>query len=82
MKFRRRTSIESSSSSAANNSTARSIAWQASGRPAPRNAVIGVVFVTTLRPSNSMRGIAYTPLAMSIVKVGRKAPTTGYAPAS
>ncbi len=38
-------------------SSARSIACVASGRPAPRNAVIGVVFVTTERPSNSIRGI-------------------------
>ena len=46
MKFLRRTSAGSSCSSAANTSIARSIACVASGRPAPRNAAIGVVFVT------------------------------------
>ena len=56
--FFRRTSAGSIPISAANASIARSIACVASGRPAPRNAVVGVVFVTTERPSNSMRGIA------------------------
>ncbi len=58
MKFLRRTSIGSMPSSAANMSIARSIACVASGRPAPRNAEIGVVFVATERPSNSIFGIA------------------------
>ena len=35
-----------------------SIAWAASGRPAPRKLVVGVVFVTTDRPSISILGIA------------------------
>ncbi len=47
-KLRLRTSAGSMPSSAANMSIARSIAWHASGRPAPRNAPIGVVFVTTV----------------------------------
>ena len=58
MKFLRLTSAGSMASSAANVSIARSIACVASGRPAPRKAEIGVVFVTTERPSNSIRGIA------------------------
>ena len=47
MKLRRRTSAGSTPISAAKASTARSIACAASGRPAPRKAVVGVVFVTT-----------------------------------
>ncbi len=58
IRFCRRTSTGSSAAFAANRSTARSITWLASGRPAPRNEVMGVVFVTTERPSASMRGIA------------------------
>ena len=58
IRFRRRSSTGSIPSSAASMSIARSIACVASGRPAPRNEVIGVVFVTTERPSTSMRGIA------------------------
>ena len=60
----------------------RSIACAASGLPAPRIVVMGVVFVTTESPSTSMRGIAYTPLESSPVRFGRKAPTPGYAPVS
>ncbi len=58
MKFRRLTSAGSIPSSAANVSIARSITCAASGRPAPRNAPIGVVFVTTEQLSNSIVGIA------------------------
>ncbi len=58
MKFLRRTSAGSIPISAANTSSARSIACDASGRPAPRNAEIGVVFVTTDLPSNSMVGMS------------------------
>jgi hypothetical protein len=36
----------------------RSIACEASGLPAPRTVVTGVVFVTTDVPSTSIRGIA------------------------
>ena len=49
MKFLRRTSAGSMPISAAKRSIVRSIACAASGRPAPRIVVIGVVFVTTER---------------------------------
>ena len=58
MKFLRRTSAGSSPISAAKRSTARSIAWVASGRPAPRNGPTGVVFVTTACAWTSIFGIA------------------------
>ncbi len=54
----------------------------ASGRPAPRYAPVGVVFVATLIEFSSTLGIAYTPCAMVRVKKGRNAPIAGYAPAS
>ena len=41
-------------------SIARSAAAVASGRPAPRYAVIGVVLVTTLVVRHSMLGMSYT----------------------
>ncbi len=63
--------------SAANRSTARSIVCVASGRPAPRNDVIGVVFVTTEHPSTSIRGMAYTALDISAVRCGRNAAEHG-----
>ena len=47
MKLRRRSSLGSIPISAANTSTIRSIASVASGRPAPRYAPIGAVFVVT-----------------------------------
>ena len=81
-KFLRRTSAGSSPISAAKRSSARSIACAASGRPAPRIEVVGVVFVTTDRPSTSTLGISYTALAMRQVRFGRYAPRIGYAPAS
>ena len=77
MKFFRRTSAGSSPTAPAKRSIARSIACVASGRPAPRMEVVGVVEVTTERPSNSIFGIAYTALAMSPVRFGRNAPRIG-----
>ena len=47
MKFSRRTSTGSLPSLRASASTARSIAYVASGRPAPRYASVGTVFVKT-----------------------------------
>ena len=47
MKLSRRTSTGSLPSSRASASTARSIAYVASGRPAPRYASVGVVCVKT-----------------------------------
>jgi hypothetical protein len=47
MKFFRRSSIESISSSAASASIVRSSTYVASGRPAPRYASVGVVCVNT-----------------------------------
>ena len=58
MKFLRRTSIGSIPISAANRSIMRSSDCDASGRPAPRNVVTGVVFVRTPRPWTSIFGIA------------------------
>ena len=63
--------------SAANTSIARSIACAASGRPAPRNAVIGAVLVTTDCAVTSTRGIRYTPLAINRVRFGRYAAIDG-----
>ena len=57
MKLRRRTSAGSMPISAANMSIARSIACVASGRPAPRNAPIGVVLVATAVTSSSIVGM-------------------------
>ena len=54
----------------------------ASGRPAPRYAPIGVVFVTATATSKRIDGKAYVPWAILRVPVGRNAPTPGYAPAS
>ena len=47
MKLRRRVSTESSPIARASASMARSIAYVASGRPAPRYASVGVRFVNT-----------------------------------
>ena len=77
MKFARRTSAGSSPASTANASTARSSTCDASGRPAPRSAAVGLVFVTTESNRTSIRGIRYTPEAISRVSVGRIAPTPG-----
>ena len=43
----------------------------------PQEAIIGVVFVTTARPSTSIRGMAYTPLANSPVRFGSEAACFG-----
>ncbi len=51
MKFFRRSSTRSIPSSSASASIVRSITYVASGRPAPRYASVGVVFVNT--PVNS-----------------------------
>ena len=58
--------------SAANRSTARSIAAVASGRPAPRYAEIGVVLVTTTRNAVCTCGMSYGPTAIRLVRTGRK----------
>ena len=60
MKFLRRISTGSMPSSSAAMSRMRSIRWIASGRPAPRYAATGVVFVTTACQLNSTFGITYT----------------------
>src|SRR6266550_1087800 len=61
MKFFRRSSTGSSSSLRASASTARSIAYVASGRPAPRYASVGVVFVKTPVHSKSYATTSYAP---------------------
>ena len=58
MKLRRRTSAGSIPTLAASTSIARSIVCVASGRPAPRKAAIGVVFVATTLMCVSIAGIA------------------------
>ena len=77
MKLRRRNSAGSRPRSAANRSIARSSSWVASGRPAPRTAAVGVVFVATESKRTSILGIAYTPEAINRVSVGRIAPIEG-----
>jgi hypothetical protein len=80
--FRRRTSAGSIPISAANRSTARSIAAAASGRPAPRYAEIGVVLVAAARNCAPARGRSYTPLAISMVSEARNGPIREYPPQS
>ena len=58
MKLRRRISVGSSPTSTANMSTARSIIWVASGRPAPRTGPIGVELETTEVMSTSILGMS------------------------
>ena len=82
MKFLRRISTGSMSSSSAAMSSVRSTRWIASGRPAPRYAATGVVLVTAACQLNSTFGTMYTFCAIICVKNGRNAPTAGYAPAS
>ena len=77
MKLRRRSSAGSRSSSAASASIARSIAYVASGRPAPRYAPVGVVFVTTALASKLIFGIRYTAWLISCVSIGRTTPIIG-----
>ncbi len=57
-RLRRRTSTGSRPAAAAKRSTARSIAHAASGRPAPRYADSGAVFVTTARATARTHGMA------------------------
>ena len=49
----------------------------ASGRPAPRYATTGEVFVTTLCDSNCTFAMSYTPLAIMRVMNGSTAPPFG-----
>ena len=57
MKFFRRSSSASMSSSAASCSIITSIRWVASGRPAPRVASVAILFVKTPIALNEMFGI-------------------------
>ena len=61
-RLRSRTSTGSSPTAPAKRSIARSTSQAASGRPAPRKATVGVVFVTTEVPAMRARGKAYTPV--------------------
>jgi hypothetical protein len=76
-RLRRRTSAGSTPISAANRSIARSTAAVASGRPAPRYAPTGVVFVTTDRAYDSTLPKAYVPGVISRVSEGSSAPIRG-----
>ncbi len=58
MKLRRRSSAGSIPISVAYMSTARSIIWVASGRPAPRTGPIGVELETTEVMSTSILGMS------------------------
>ena len=60
----------------------RSSSAVASGRPAPRYARVGVVFVTAACHVELDLRDRYTPCAIVRVKNGRNAPIAGYAPAS
>ncbi|CAB4999324.1 unannotated protein [freshwater metagenome] len=83
MRLMRRTSAASIPISAANMSMARSIAAVASGRPAPRYATVGVVFVTTDVVRHSMFGMSYTPEDIGRVMNGaRIVPMSTHAPLS
>src|ERR671931_556823 len=59
----------------------RSIAAVASGRPAPRYAATGVVFVSTDAISTSTLSRAYTPGAIMRVRYGSTAPSPACTPA-
>ena len=61
IRLRRRSSTGSIPSSRAATSMTRSIAYVASGRPAPRYGPVGVVFVNTPVLSMWMAGVVYTP---------------------
>ena len=61
-KFIRRTSAGSLPICRANASTSRSRTYVASGRPAPRYASVGVVFVSTPRNSNQYASGLYGPM--------------------
>ena len=72
MKFRLRISTGSMPSSSAAMSMMRSSICVASGRPAPRYAAVGVVFVAALQALSSTLGIAYTPCAIVRVRNGEE----------
>ena len=76
-RLRRRTSAGSMPISAANRSTMRSMATAASGRPAPRKAVVEMVLVTTETPVKPTLSRSYTPVVMRWVIIGRTAPMSG-----
>ena len=76
-KLRRRTSAGSISTSAANRSTARSMAEVASGRPAPRKAPLGVVVVGTDTARNPAEAMSYTPVNMAWVMRGKNPAMSG-----
>ncbi len=61
MRLRRRSSTGSIPSSRAATSMTRSIAYVASGRPAPRYGPVGVVLVKTPVLSMWIAGVVYTP---------------------
>ena len=61
MTFRRRSSTGSTPSSRAARSITRSMAYVASGLPAPRYGPVGVVFEKTPVVSTQMAGVVYTP---------------------
>ena len=63
-KLTRRISVRDIPSSFAAMSIIRSIANVASGRPAPRRASVGTVWVKTLVTLRSISGIAYAPVAI------------------
>jgi hypothetical protein len=63
--------------STANRSMARSTATAASGRPAPRNAVVGAAVVTTDTDEKPTLSRWYTPVSIRWVMAGRNAPITG-----
>ena len=58
------------------------MATAASGRPAPRYAVVDTELVTPVMPLNETFGMSYTPVAIRIVIIGSIAPMRGNAPAS
>ena len=58
------------------------MAAAASGRPAPRYAMVGTVFVSTDAAVNDTLGMSYVPVAMRRVMTGKKAPNRGHAPES
>ena len=69
-------------SSRAARSINRSNITAASGRPAPRYAMVGLVLVTTPIESTDTRGMRYGPQAIAPVALGITAPRPGYAPPS
>jgi hypothetical protein len=54
----------------------------ASGRPAPRYELVGVVVVPNDCDVNCSFGMSYTPEAITMVIAGSPAPMSGYAPLS